>query len=881
MPRRAAYRATAVMLAALLIPSAAIAAKASAADSALGTIASASRAHDLMLAHLLPPDDIENLREAMAHGLNPDHPLVRALERSGALQFSLEEGSESETHPFASPAGVASATELGADALVNARFATCSSCANHPVAQVEPSVAIDGNRVVVAFNDNGAVCYGGTRENYAYSTDGGATFTYAFANLSTPTGTLFGDPSVAVNHKSGKFYLGGLCGNSVRGGFDIGAVRGSFSGNTFVVDLGNAPGQDSGYPDHFFDRPFMAVDSLTGNVYFTWADFHQGNDAIDFLACDSLLQPLGPVQVLAPERTTEGYQSAQPVVGPNGVVYVAWWVEGYTFSDTIAVRRSDDHGMTFGSTRTVAAFVSNFGNPPPGMQRAFGVVAPSIAVDNTNGPYRGRVYVAWDAAVDYLHAPYSDTTVAVGQTGYSYADATPIVPGGKIRGVMHGTEHHYFSFTGTQGQTLVLNDYYDPPLYDSTLAVIGVRIHRVPNPGDPATDQVVSGTALYANVELYGLPSTATYYVELYGMSSTVGSYVVESALINPTAGGGARDQRDQMVASSVNGVFWSTPRRLVDDAPGFDGAYPSLAVDGEGRVHATWLDYREDTVYGTTVRAYGTASGDGGVTWGANRRLGDAASTWPAVMCISNANSIGDYMQIAADGDRVVSSFTDPRFGDSDILADPSVHALSLGFTPSATATTAQDTVVQFSLGNTSNYARTFHWSVAEAHGWVTGASPALSGTTTLAIGQPLLVTATVRPRSARDSTRVSFRVTDPAIPGRVDSCATLVHSPGPTAVTPAGPVAFFLSRVFPNPTASRAECTFGLPRETEVRLGVYDLRGGLVRELVSGRQTPGLHRVEWDGRDERGRESAAGMYFVRLHTSEATRSQTLIRMR
>jgi len=55
-------------------------------------------------------------------------------------------------------------------------------------------------------------------------------------------------------------------------------------------------------------------------------------------------------------------------------------------------------------------------------------------------------------------------------------------------------------------------------------------------------------------------------------------------------------------------------------------------------------------------------------------------------------------------------------------------------------------------------------------------------------------------------------------------------------------------------------------LARGGNLNLEVYDLRGRLVRELVTGDWlSAGTHRVVWDGRDRQGRWAASGVYLVR----------------
>ena len=49
---------------------------------------------------------------------------------------------------------------------------------------------------------------------------------------------------------------------------------------------------------------------------------------------------------------------------------------------------------------------------------------------------------------------------------------------------------------------------------------------------------------------------------------------------------------------------------------------------------------------------------------------------------------------------------------------------------------------------------------------------------------------------------------------------------------------------------------------------LQVFDIKGSLVKTLVSDLQSPSNYSVVWNGRDDSGRMSASGEYFVRLTT-------------
>ena len=73
-------------------------------------------------------------------------------------------------------------------------------------------------------------------------------------------------------------------------------------------------------------------------------------------------------------------------------------------------------------------------------------------------------------------------------------------------------------------------------------------------------------------------------------------------------------------------------------------------------------------------------------------------------------------------------------------------------------------------------------------------------------------------------------------------------------------------MKRPKPNPFDRQAEFSFTLPRPSPVRLTIRDVQGRRVREVI-GRDLPaGPHSATWDGRDDRGRRAATGIYFAIL---------------
>jgi plastocyanin len=106
-------------------------------------------------------------------------------------------------------------------------------------------------------------------------------------------------------------------------------------------------------------------------------------------------------------------------------------------------------------------------------------------------------------------------------------------------------------------------------------------------------------------------------------------------------------------------------------------------------------------------------------------------------------------------------------------------------------------------------------------------------------------------------------------------------VQDPTPVWELP-GQLGFALYQNTPNPFNPKTIISYTLLESAPVNLGIYDLSGRLVRTLVNGEVVgSGLQETVWQGRDETGRQVAAGVYFYRLEAgafSEAKR-MTLVK--
>jgi parallel beta-helix repeat protein len=99
-----------------------------------------------------------------------------------------------------------------------------------------------------------------------------------------------------------------------------------------------------------------------------------------------------------------------------------------------------------------------------------------------------------------------------------------------------------------------------------------------------------------------------------------------------------------------------------------------------------------------------------------------------------------------------------------------------------------------------------------------------------------------------------------------------------GITAVDPgpALPQAFALAQNRPNPFGSSTEIRYALPRDTQVRLDVFDVTGRRVETLVDGVEEAGFKVVRWDTR-----RVGSGVYFYRLQASEFTETRKMMSLK
>jgi hypothetical protein len=81
--------------------------------------------------------------------------------------------------------------------------------------------------------------------------------------------------------------------------------------------------------------------------------------------------------------------------------------------------------------------------------------------------------------------------------------------------------------------------------------------------------------------------------------------------------------------------------------------------------------------------------------------------------------------------------------------------------------------------------------------------------------------------------------------------------------------PKTFSSSQNYPNPFSTKTTIEYSLPEPCHVTVKVFDLQGKFLRILDDGPKDTGFYKTVWDGKNERGKIAASGLYFYKIETS------------
>jgi hypothetical protein len=109
-------------------------------------------------------------------------------------------------------------------------------------------------------------------------------------------------------------------------------------------------------------------------------------------------------------------------------------------------------------------------------------------------------------------------------------------------------------------------------------------------------------------------------------------------------------------------------------------------------------------------------------------------------------------------------------------------------------------------------------------------------------------------------------------------DYCADVTGVPDGEAGGLRPDVTLHLAQNYPNPFGARTTIEFRVETAGRATLDVFDVAGRRVRALLDDEVDTGLHLVQWDGRDESGREVPPGIYFYSATVNGARDTRRMV---
>ncbi|MBN2829134.1 MAG: lamin tail domain-containing protein, partial [Candidatus Cloacimonetes bacterium] len=103
----------------------------------------------------------------------------------------------------------------------------------------------------------------------------------------------------------------------------------------------------------------------------------------------------------------------------------------------------------------------------------------------------------------------------------------------------------------------------------------------------------------------------------------------------------------------------------------------------------------------------------------------------------------------------------------------------------------------------------------------------------------------------------------------------AIKIESDGPEDENPEVVYTTGINSLYPNPFNPSTTIAFTLKEDSDVKISIFNLKGGKVRELVdchfTGRQK---HTVVWDGKSDTGKLAPSGMYFLKFKANDYSKT-------
>jgi hypothetical protein len=87
-----------------------------------------------------------------------------------------------------------------------------------------------------------------------------------------------------------------------------------------------------------------------------------------------------------------------------------------------------------------------------------------------------------------------------------------------------------------------------------------------------------------------------------------------------------------------------------------------------------------------------------------------------------------------------------------------------------------------------------------------------------------------------------------------------------------------FVLENNYPNPFNPTTTIKYSIPKAADISLLIFNTLGQKVRTLVEGNSAPGQYIVDWDGRNDFGKQLGSGIYYYTLKSKSVSMTKRML---
>jgi hypothetical protein len=90
--------------------------------------------------------------------------------------------------------------------------------------------------------------------------------------------------------------------------------------------------------------------------------------------------------------------------------------------------------------------------------------------------------------------------------------------------------------------------------------------------------------------------------------------------------------------------------------------------------------------------------------------------------------------------------------------------------------------------------------------------------------------------------------------------------------------PTEYELFNNYPNPFNPSTTIKYSVPKNSNIKVRIYNMMGQLIKTLVNESKSPGNYEVQWYGKNEENLSVASGIYFYQLESENFVKTNKMI---